>query len=84
MKKFANRLLNCIFSLITTGLIMAAPVAAMVYASEAPEPVAVFDGFSVKASTITYNASGEANIIQYSDRVDKKDNAFHDLLQLDK
>lgn len=50
MKKIIQRMLKGILSLITTFLIMAAPIAAMVYAS-APD-IAV-ESFSIKDQTVS-------------------------------
>lgn len=50
MKRLMQRILNGILSLITTFLIMASPVAAVVYAAE---PTAAIDSFSLNESALT-------------------------------
>lgn len=54
MKKLLRRLLSGVFSLVTTCVIMASPVAAMVYAAE---PVEAVESFGIK----------EAAPVKYSD-----------------
>lgn len=66
MKKLLRRICNMTFSLITTCLIMAAPVAAMVYASE---PVAAVESFSIReAASEKYIDSGK---IEYDPHLEK-------------
>ncbi len=48
MEKMIKRLLSGALSLITTCLIMASPVAAMIYASE---PATAVESFSIKETT---------------------------------
>ena len=54
MKKLIRGLINTMFSVITTCLIMVSPVAAMVYATE---PATAAESFSIKeAQPVKFNA----------------------------
>ena len=55
MKKMVQRMFNGVFSLVTTCLIMASPVAAVIYATE---PVTAMESFSIDdARPVMYTAS---------------------------
>ncbi|WP_371378159.1 hypothetical protein [Sporomusa aerivorans] len=55
MKKMVHRMFNGFLSLVTTGLIMASPVAAVIYATE---PGVAMERFGiVEARSILYTAS---------------------------
>ncbi|WP_094606064.1 hypothetical protein SPSIL_007330 [Sporomusa silvacetica DSM 10669] len=57
MKKLVRRLLSGVLSLITTCLIMASPVAAMVYAAE---PIEAADSFGIReAAQVKYIDTGK-------------------------
>lgn len=57
MKKLIRRLLSGVLSLITTCLIMASPVAAMVYAAE---PVEAVESFGIReAAPVKYIDTGK-------------------------
>jgi len=57
VKKLVLRLLSGVLSLITTCLIMASPVAAMVYAAE---PIEAADSFGIKeAAQAKYSNTGK-------------------------
>ena len=57
MKKLIRRLLSGVLSLITTCLIMASPVAAMVYAAE---PVEAVESFGIReAAQVKYIDTGK-------------------------
>lgn len=65
MKKLIRRLLSGALSLITTCLIMASPVAAMVYASE---PATAVESFSIKEDTpVSYTEVKKVDIDSVSD-----------------
>ena len=57
MKKLVRRLLSGVLSLVTTCLIMASPIAAMVYAAE---PIEAADSFGIReAAQVKYGNNGK-------------------------
>lgn len=62
MKKLVQQLFNSFLSLATTLLIMAAPVAAIVYASE---PTVAVDGMSLdESSRLAYSESAKDKVVE--------------------
>lgn len=68
--KLIRRLLNTVFSLITTCLIMVSPVAAMVYASE---PVTAIERFSIRESAAVKHIDSEKTVNEFARQPEKRE-----------
>ena len=72
MKKMIHSLFTGLLSLVTTCMIMAAPVAAVIYAAELSQPVVAIESLSIEGENVAAVTAGGDTESKITDRKSEK------------